>query len=181
MKVAGIDYSLTSPAMFICEDTDTSFQNGHVFYLTQKKTFTGDMGNIHGTLMPQWESPQERYDRISEHFSVKIHEFNIRFVTIEGYAMGSKTGLVFNIAEAGGTLKYKLYKESIPFGVVAPTQVKKFATGKGNSKKDAMYESFLSDTGVDLEHILSSKRHLNPISDIVDAYYVNLLGIQTLI
>lgn len=165
--------------MFICEDTDTTFESGRVFYLTQKKTFTGVSGNIDGSLMPEWESPQERYDRISEYFSEKISEFNVRFVTIEGYAMGSKNGLVFNIAEAGGTLKYKLYKDSIPFGVVAPTQVKKFATGKGNSKKDAMYESFLAQTGVDLEKILSGKRHLNPISDIVDAYYVNLLGIKT--
>jgi len=78
-------------------------------------------------------------------------------------------------------LKYKLYSESIPFAIANPGQVKKHATGKGNAKKHEMYTEFLQRTGVDLEAMLDSKSHANPISDIVDAYFITLFGIKTFI
>ena len=58
--------------------------------------------------------------------------------------------------------------------------MKKFATGKGNSNKDVMFEHFLEETGVDLMSSLSPKASKvnSPVSDIVDAYYICKLGIM---
>ena len=92
-------------------------------------------------------------------------------VAIEGYAFGA-VGRVFQIAENCGLLKYKLWKQGIPYSVPAPTEIKKFATGKGNANKDMMLDSFKEETGVDIRVKLDIIKGYNPISDIVDAYFI---------
>ena len=87
--------------------------------------------------------------------------------------MGSK-GRVFNIAENTGVLKYKLWQSRIPVTITPPTTIKKFATGKGNADKFAMYEAFKKETKVDLRKEISpNKKDVgNPVSDIIDSYYI---------
>jgi Holliday junction resolvasome RuvABC endonuclease subunit len=94
-------------------------------------------------------------------------------VALEGYAY-SASGKVFQIAENTGILKYKLYLLSIPVTVIPPTEIKKFATGKGNADKNAMYAAFSHETGVNLKSVLTPKRadSVSPVSDIVDSYYI---------
>ena len=55
-----------------------------------------------------------------------------------------------------------------------PTTVKKYATGKGNSDKNAMHRSFRLETGVDLKEEITPRKAKvgNPVSDIVDSYYI---------
>jgi hypothetical protein len=67
------------------------------------------------------------------------------------------------------------YTEDWGIDVHAPSAIKKFATGKGNAKKEDMYASFVEETGVDLSIILDQSvdpKVNSPISDIVDAYYI---------
>jgi len=92
---------------------------------------------------------------------------------IEDYSFGSK-GRVFNLAENCGLLKHKLYTGGYKFSTVAPTVIKKFATGKGNANKEVMYESFLRETGLNLNAVLSprSTKIGSPVNDIVDAWYI---------
>lgn len=90
--------------------------------------------------------------------------------------MGSKSGLVLNIAENGGLLKHKLWKAGIQFINPAPTSVKKFFTGKGNSNKIAMHDAFVEKTGKDISLLIESKKDGNPVSDIVDSYAMYLYG-----
>jgi len=59
-------------------------------------------------------------------------------VVIEGYSFGSKGRAVFDIAELGGCVRFLLYRLGMPFVDVPPSTLKKYATGKGNSPKDAM-------------------------------------------
>ena len=94
-------------------------------------------------------------------------------VALEGYAY-SASGKVFHIAENTGILKYKLYQLSVPVTVIQPTEVKKYATGKGNADKNAMYDSWLLETGINLKGLLTPKRQesVSPVSDIVDSYYI---------
>jgi Holliday junction resolvasome RuvABC endonuclease subunit len=97
----------------------------------------------------------------------------------EGYSFGSK-GMVFNIAEAMGMYKYRLFMQTGQHvRLVAPSTVKKYATTKGNAKKPQMVESFIAETGVLLHDILG-KRSLtvSPISDIVDSYYICKYGFE---
>jgi len=56
---------------------------------------------------------------------------------------------------------------------VAPTAIKKFATGKGNANKEKMQDAFINETGVNLKEQLNmTEKQWNPSSDIIDAYYV---------
>jgi|TARA_Y100000004_G_scaffold141169_1_gene160520 Holliday junction resolvasome RuvABC endonuclease subunit len=96
-------------------------------------------------------------------------------IFIEGYSFGSK-GLVFNLAENMGTLKHKLFKLNKNFSSIVPGRVKKNATGKGNADKLKMYEQFVKDTKVDLMKEFDQTKLNNPVTDIVDAYYVAKAG-----
>ena len=59
-----------------------------------------------------------------------------------------------------------------------PSVVKKGATGKGNADKDMMYEAFLKETKIDLKKILDTEKCGNPLSDIVDSYYIAKVGYE---
>ena len=75
--------------------------------------------------------------------------------------------------------KHKLWEEQRKFGVYAPTVIKKFATGKGNANKEMMIEAFESETGVDIrEKCGIINKSWNPITDVVDAYYICKYGFQ---
>jgi crossover junction endodeoxyribonuclease RuvC len=59
-------------------------------------------------------------------------------VLVEGYAFGAKGRAVFEIAELGGVLRLGFYTRGVRWVEVPPSCVKTLATGKGNSKKDAV-------------------------------------------
>ena len=54
----------------------------------------------------------------------------------------------------GGIIKLLLYKQQISYVIVAPTTLKKFATGKGNSSKSKMEKAVYKNWKVefDTEH-----------------------------
>lgn len=127
--------------------------------------------NIRGELFPDYTAECGRYDSISD-WAVELLIGSDQ-VALEDYAYAAK-GRIFHIAENTGILKYKLWQQSIPLDVVQPTRVKKFASGKGNANKQEMFESFVKETGTDLRiHMNDIRKEIgNPISDIVDAYYI---------
>jgi hypothetical protein len=175
----GIDYSMTSPAVCVHEGEVFAWDNCRVYYLTKTKKFEGVFGNIIGHPYPDFAFPEQRFNNISEWVmelltiagGATVGLNADMSITIEGYSMGSK-GQVFHIAENTGLLKHKLWNNRIPFDTPAPTTIKKFATGKGNSPKERMHECFVIETGVDPASILDCKPHGNPCSDVVDAYYM---------
>jgi hypothetical protein len=95
------------------------------------------------------------------------------YILIEDYAFAAK-GRVFNLAENCGLLKYLLYKGGYKFSTIAPSVIKKHATGKGNATKELMYACFHDQTGIDLISVYSAvgRRLDSPITDIVDSYYL---------
>ena len=176
--IVGIDYSLTSPAICINYENDFKF-----FYLTSKKKYIGMMSeNIVGEEHKEYISPIERFTQISTWAINKFNtlEYNLKDIKvfIEGYSFGSKGRAVFQIAENCGILKYRLEYLNIPYETVVPSVVKKFATGKGNADKDTMYESFLEETKIDLKKIFDTDKVSNPVSDIVDSYYIQKVGYE---
>lgn len=176
MKVIGIDYSMTSPAITLMVDgTITSH------YLTSVKkhqTTYRLTDNYHAIGTPQSDhhSQEDRFDRISE-WAVRVCDIEPQLIIIEDYAMGAK-GKVFHIAENCGLMKHKLWKRRSPFKVIAPTALKKFATGKGNADKCMMHDAFKQATGIDLRKVMDqeSKDCGSPVSDIVDSYYLALFA-----
>lgn len=78
----------------------------------------------------------ERLDRIVR--DVQQLARGGHLVVIEGYSFGSQGRAVFDVAELGGCVRFLLHRLGMPYVDVPPASLKKFATGKGNSPKDAM-------------------------------------------
>jgi len=190
MLVVGIDYSLTSPAICLYNtDHEFKFSNTKCHFLASKKMHEAyNDGVIISENYPKlWTTDEGRYSSIAYWAeqvifnALGLSSNNEISIFIEGYAFGA-SGKVFHIAENTAILKHKLYNAGVSYETVAPTAVKKFATGKGNSNKEAMYEAFIEETGEDLMMKLSPKagKINSPVSDIVDAYYICKYGVASL-
>lgn len=179
MIFAGIDYSLTSPAVCVYNDKDPfQWNEVNVHFLSDIKKTQGNYGNLFGNPFMLYNSDQERYEGIAKWVLAVIKLYNVDKVFIEGYSYGS-TGKVFHIAENAGLLKHKLWKHNTPFDIIAPTVIKKCATGKGNASKAAMEQAFKDECNIDLRAILSlTLKQNNPISDIIDSYYIVKTGVM---
>jgi len=66
-------------------------------------------------------------------------------VVIEGYAHHSPGAFsLIRLAELGGVIRLWLFTQNVPFELVAPTELKRFATGKGNAHKEEMVAAAIS-------------------------------------
>ena len=132
------------------------------------------MKNILGTEHIEYKNPIERFENLSSWALSIINNLTDPQIFIEGYSFGSKGQAVFQIAENGGILKYRLKEYN--YRILVPSVIKKFATGKGNADKQMMYEQFTKDTNTNLMKAFDIPTLNNPITDIVDAYYIAKKG-----
>jgi hypothetical protein len=183
--IVGIDYSLTCPC--ICVANNSSLDDIYFHFLHDNKKFHG-LTPIYSAVTPQMGSmsimgdehddylcDQQRYENIASWVLsvVSTYPKDEVVVLIEDYAFAAK-GRVFNLAENCGIMKYLLYKGGYDYHTIAPSVIKKHATGKGNANKQAMYDAFLELTGVDLIGIYGGKNRKldSPVTDIVDSFYL---------
>ena len=177
-KIAGIDYSLTSPCICICEiqNEEFDFKNcGFYFFAQTKYQLKISHTNLYPhSLITTYTSDAERYNKLSN-WVIDVLAINgkPRPVYLEDYAYAA-TGKVFHIGENTGHLKYKFWQYNVKYQIFAPTSIKKTATGKGNSSKKDMYDCFVEQTGFDfrLDLAPNSTEIGNPVSDIVDSYFI---------
>lgn len=168
--IAGIDYSMSCPSICIHKGDQWHFDNCVFYYFSGSKKLQFKNEKICGDPIPLFQDTnQDRWDALSGWAVSKLNGVNN--VGIEGYAFGAK-GQVFNIGENTGVFKHKLHKMRIVPIIFAPGAIKKFAFGKGNATKEQMYEAFLKETGFDLTKVIPTKPGGNPISDIVDSYFI---------
>ena len=171
--VAGIDFSMRCPAIAIHPMKPiVNFNDVKVFFYTSETKYKSVFNkNIYGMPHIPYESEMERFDNISEWALAILQRFNVKQVALEGYSMGSKGGLVFQIGENTGILKQKLWQAGIEFTTPAPTTIKKHFSGKGNSKKEAMLEAFDDRFDTDLKTIMNYTRKNieSPIGDVIDS------------
>ena len=188
-KIAGVDYSLTSPAICVwkAENNDGffDFDSCALYYLErvqQRKSAgassTHGLLNLHPEDYPEWETEEQRHDLLTD-WTMSILQGCEVF--IEGYAFAtSGKSYVRSVAENTGLLKHKMYKAKQTFTSVPPSVIKKYATDKGNANKELMYEAFTAEllTPPDLQKRLrpKSKKLSNPVTDIVDAYFIAKWG-----
>ena len=181
MRIAGVDYSMTSPAVCVFDGNgEFDFSKCRIDYYTDKAKYAVQkLGfQLRGHFAQPPKEPMARYEYISGW--ALPHLLSSDYIMIEDYAYGAK-GQVFNIGENTGILKYRMWTHKKKYATVAPTQVKKFATGKGNAKKEDMHDAFVKETGINLLAVYNSasKNIINPVSDIVDAYYICKYGFHT--
>ena len=111
-KLAGIDYSLTSPAICIWKETDDNrqfnFDLCDVYYLetTQrlKRATQHEILNLHTETYPEWETEEQRHDLLSDWAMSIVSGCQ---VFIEGYAFAtSGKSYVRSVAENSGPVSY---------------------------------------------------------------------------
>lgn len=186
MTFAGIDYSMTCPAMTILNQDLGKYS----FYYLHKvsKRVVNEPGRLESDLLDKNESVIEgnrqgetllsmrRFDKIASWFIERIVREAVDVVFIENYSFGSRGGLAFSIAENTTTLKMKLYNLNIKTRIIPPTTVKKFATGKGTATKEMMVDAF---HGVMPPfEVLQEYSHDSPYTDLVDSYWVLQSGLD---
>ena len=169
--LVGVDYSITCPCLCLFDERrEFNFNNCFFYYLTNTKKFADKiLPNITGESFQEYLQDVDRFDSISD-WAINLC-IGASDVSIEGYSFGSK-GKVFNLAENMGIFKHKLYKAGIPVTVIEPSKAKKLATGKGNADKAAMYKAFCEETKTDLVFTLNQRSLTNPVTDIVDSYFI---------
>ena len=186
-KIAGIDYSLTSPAICVYKEEDGGyfdFDRCMLYYLSnnkrQQQLAAGcGVSNLIAEPYPEWNCEEERHEKLASWAYSRVQGCDV--VYLEGYAYGVTSNRA-PIYENTAILKHKMWKNKVPFKMYPPTVIKKFATGKGNANKEQMYEAFADEllTPTDLKERLTpkAKKVINPISDIVDSYFITKAGVE---
>ena len=178
MVIAGIDYSLRGPSICVYHgDGQTfAFKDCAFYFLTNTKKFATYFGNnIIGENFDEFNHEIERYQTIAD-WAIEILT-GCEQVSIEGYAYAAVSNRIFQIAENTGLLKYKLFQLGIPVTIVPPTEIKKFATGKGNADKSSVYAYFETESDANLQELfypmsIPPKEITSPLSDIADSYFI---------
>lgn len=180
----GIDYSMSSPAIavYVGEPRDFNWTKVRFCYHTKDPKFnrrwmhSGRAWCEGVAAGKDFLNNEERFDHLAKwtmSYILYPHHEIPRMIAMEDYAMGAR-GRVFEIAENTGALKQKLRASKFDFKLYPPTVVKKFAFGKGNAKKEQMYEAWMKETDFDIWKEMTPGRGKisSPVTDIVDAYFI---------
>jgi len=96
----------------------------------------------------------ERLGAIATRLEGILSAYKPTMIALEGYSFGSKFNheIMYSI---GTVLRYFLWQQEYNYQLIPPTTLKKFVTGKGNSKKDlmlkAVFKNWAFDTNNDNE------------------------------
>lgn len=179
MIIAGIDYSMNSPAICVYDTEDEfKFENLKIYNIGQLKSIVGTFGNVDIQFHKEYESQEERFRNTAEWGTKILLDNKVTSAVMEGYSMGSSSGLVFQIAENTSLLKQAMQLNGIEFETPSPTSVKKNFCGKGNAKKDAMVDYFfdVKFPSSNLDTLLDRPKRLSkPIDDVVDCVAVLMM------
>jgi len=181
MIIAGIDYSIASPGVCVYDTcVGWKYSNLDLLAIPHNKKIDGDYDNIRiiQNKGPKVQS-EERHAWLAECVINFLTARGVREVFLEDYAFAAR-GRVFHIGENCGLLKHYLWKGGIKINTVSPPSLKKFATGKGNAKKEDMVAQFEKETGVELrdQMMITSKAKgiPSPVDDLADAYFLAKYG-----
>ncbi|CEP67860.1 Crossover junction endodeoxyribonuclease RuvC [Moorella glycerini] len=140
--VMGIDPSLTSTGL-------VALENGNLI--------------LHETLEVK-EKGIARLLTLQNILERRLFAYKPDLVVVEGYAF-ARSNQAHQMGELGGMIRMLLTQKRVPWIEVAPTQVKKFATGKGNSPKDIILRDVYKRWGVEFDS-----------SDEADAFVLAKIG-----
>lgn len=93
-----------------------------------------------------------------------LTEHDLSIIVIEGYGFANKNSLV-TMVEVGTMLRLAAHLHDVPVLEVAPNQIKKYATGSGNSQKDQIMMAVYKRWGFEAKN-----------NDEADAYVLAKIG-----
>lgn len=170
--VLGIDYSVSCPALCLINDGRPRWW---INYKLRGKPYP-DLPSVNWTASTvAGEMP--RFLELAAWAETAIQASSPDLIVLEDYAFGA-AGRLTQLSENTGILKARLYEKfsHIPLRIVAPTTMKKFATGKGIATKDDIWVAFIKR-----EPLLESwakqchpkaLKISSPAADIADSYFL---------
>ena len=148
----GLDQSYTSSGFCVVNDTGEVVDFG-----TFKTEKTADV--------------YDRAIQVAKFVSEKIIKHAINSLHIEGLAFGIRgdatrdlAGLLFTIIT-----HIKMNHPTVQIGIIAPTSLKKFATGSGKADKKAMIAAVPTET---ISRFSQNFKKTTGLADICDAYFL---------
>lgn len=153
VTILGIDPSLTN--------TGLCWGDGPDGYETECLKFKPNKGFSGRELY----SRMTRIDSLTDQARNIFNKTQPAVAMIESYSFASRNGGEY-LGEYGGLLRHSLIRWAQQVIEVAPTAVKKFATGKGNAKKEVIIGHVQKRWGVLFEN-----------SDEADAYVLYRIGL----
>jgi crossover junction endodeoxyribonuclease RuvC len=95
-----------------------------------------------------------------------IHVTKPDKIVVEGYSLGKNMNSTIPLVEIGGLLRFMLHLDGLPWFDPRASEVKKFATGKGNAPKDVVMMWVLKRWG-----------YTSETNNIADAYVLAAMGL----
>ncbi len=179
----GVDYSITSPGVCALLKTGDIEKVSYGYFnkkdagLGPSLSWLGDAGKLKDS-KDQFDRYQFLADRVCLFLNTReVNTWTKVFVAIEGYSYGS-TGFAYQIGENCAVLITTLKRtfKGCRIERIAPSAVKKRATGKGNADKEQMVAAFQQETGIRVNE--PGKKVGSPGSDIADSYWVMRSGVD---
>lgn len=138
MNTLGLDLSLTATGVVILKDGKLDIKQ---LIKTKPSAEKSHLNEIKRLLLI--------VDKIEQIISENLKDISL--VAIEGLSFGARnTTALMQLAGLNYLVRKLLHDYNIPFVIVAPTSLKKFITGKGNSGKDVMMMETYKRYGVTL-------------------------------
>lgn len=174
-RVIAADYSMTCPALCVFTDDTLVW---HVNHRT-RKTLPPLPSVTWGTSSAEGEVP--RYIELAQWTYRVVADVEPDVFVLEDYAFGGK-GRITQLSENVGVLKAMLFAQfpTLRVMTIAPTTIKKYATGNGRAQKEDMWHAFVAQhPDADPWPGLVSPKATSlgsPLADIADAYFLARYG-----
>lgn len=136
IHVVGCDQSLTH----------TAIHRAKVDFGARLIAFFGEPSSIRGELS-KFSSALERLDAMEAAFTAKLRQSEPGLLVIEGYSFGSRDSHAHSLGELGGAFRLAAYRLGWSVLAVPPSTLKKFVSGRGDTKKDGMRMEVLAKLG----------------------------------
>ena len=142
---------------------DQSFNSTGIIILDED----GDIVEQRNFSLAKYKEVEEKLEKFEEEIAFIPNIVRLQSVYIEGPSYMSSGQYVLQMGALHFLLRLFLYKRKVSYKVIAPGTLKKFVTGKGNSKKDLMLLKVFKRWGVEFE-----------IDDLADAYGLARMALE---
>lgn len=155
-----VDQSYTSSGIVLLTDV------GELFYA---ELFTSD-------------ASKDVFDRawdITNYIARMADQYHVRFISVEGLAYAKAGDATRDLAGLQFVMvTYLRQLCNYHVEIVYPTTAKKYATGKGNSKKEQLLEHLPEDVSTWFKDKLNAKKSTG-LYDLTDAYWIGRVALDT--